>query len=118
MRRVAVLLALLAGCASAPSTEQPAKLPESSDATIVQSLEQQQQEQEDEMMHPRAEGQAPDCGKVCELASNVCALSERICAITARHSGEEDMDRACSEAADRCARAKATAASAPCTCGG
>ena len=117
MKRLAFALALLAGCATS-TPEQPTKLPESSDATIVQSLEQQQQEQEDELMHPHVAGQAPDCGKVCELASNICALSGRICAITARHSGEDDMDRACSEAADRCARAKNTAASAPCACGG
>ncbi|MBS2032854.1 MAG: hypothetical protein JST54_33580 [Deltaproteobacteria bacterium] len=117
MRRAAVVLMLLTGCAmSRPEAEQ--KPPESSDTTIVQSLEQQQQEQEDELMHPHVAGQAPDCGKVCELASNICALSGRICAITAHHSGEDDMDRACSEAADRCARAKNTAASAPCSCGG
>lgn len=121
MKRLRVMVLLLCGCATAPRAPEPAKPNQttaSEDAPLVQSYVQQQQSLLDELEHPSAAGHKPECPHLCELVENICALSGRICSVAARHEGEDEMKRACDDGLDRCSRARAEAAAAPCSCGG
>jgi hypothetical protein len=94
MRAIALVLLLLAGCATAPRT--------APDADAVTTLEQEQARQETRL----AADARPDCPRARSLRDNICALAEKICVLVARDPTIPDGPRRCQTARARCEAAR------------
>jgi len=111
MRRVGLsLLLLLASCASPPrpapseraASAAPARTAEG-DAASIQACAQRQRALGAALERPGPEA----CAGAADRVGEICALSARICAIASRRGDAPGRDSDCSEAADRCAEARA-----------
>jgi hypothetical protein len=89
MKRTALLLALLAGCAHSPSIE------DNPDSLRVEI------ERNERALNALAAEAQVDCDRAGKLRDNVCLLSERICVLTS------DRDDRCVDGRGRCQKARA-----------
>ncbi|CAG1772574.1 hypothetical protein BAC2_02692 [uncultured bacterium] len=55
------------------------------------------------------------CPRACELADRVCTLSRSVCTILARHPDDGELTRMCTDATQRCDRARVRSREA-CAC--
>jgi hypothetical protein len=115
-RAAALALAALAAACASESPYGRHEAPSAVTAEDKQAIEEAERARApaERELESAGAAPAPDCARVCTLASNVCVLAERICAIAARYPAADPVAQHCADGRARCQRAHARTESCAC----